>query len=133
MEFTVPKFIEKEAKIIGPLTFKQFLCLLIPGAVVFLAYYTLPLAIAILLAIILMGGGIALAFLKIGGRSFPVVMKNFVTFYPSVKLYIWKRKAIPPKIIKKQEIKKEEKKETTFSPKVTESKLKNLSSKIETF
>ncbi|MCK4355234.1 PrgI family protein [Candidatus Parcubacteria bacterium] len=132
MEFTVPKFIEKEAKIIGPLTFKQFLCLLIPGATVFLAYYTLPLAIAILLAIVLMGGGIALAFLKIGGRSFPVVMKNFVTFYPSVKLYVWKRKAIPPKIIKKEEV-KQKKKEIAISPKVTESKLKNLSSRIETF
>ena len=36
MEFTVPKFIEKEAKIIGPLTFKQFLCLVIPGATVFI-------------------------------------------------------------------------------------------------
>jgi thiol:disulfide interchange protein len=132
MEFTVPKFIEKEAKIIGPLTFKQFLCLLIPGATVFLAYYTLPLAIAILLAIVLMSGGIALAFLKIGGRSFPVVMKNFVTFYPSVKLYVWKRKAIPPKIIKKEEV-KQKKKEIAISPKVTESKLKNLSSRIETF
>ncbi len=98
----------------------------------FISYYTLPLAITILLGIVLIGGGIAFAFLKIGGISFPIVIKNFVTFYPSVKLYVWKRKSIPPKIIKTQESEvKKEKKEITISPKITESKLKNLSSKIE--
>ena len=132
MEFTVPKFIEREAKIIGPLTFKQFLCLVIPGATVFIAYYTLPLAIAIFLTVVLMGGGLAFAFLKIGGRSFPIVMKNFVTFYPSSKLYVWKIKNIPPKIIKKEKEKKK-KQENVIAPTITNSKLGNLSSKIDTY
>ena len=132
MEFTVPKFIEREAKIIGPLTFKQFLCLVIPGATVFIAYYTLPIAIAIFLAVVLMGGGLAFAFLKIGGRSFPIVMKNFVTFYPSSKLYVWKIKNIPPKIIKKEKEKKK-KQENVIAPTITNSKLGNLSSKIDTY
>ena len=133
MEFTVPKFIEKEAKIIGPLTFKQFLCLVIPGTTVFIAYYAnLHIVLVVFLAIILMGGGLAFAFLKIGGRSFPVVMKNFVTFYPSSKLYVWKQKAIPPRIIKKEK-EKEKKKEDVIAPTITNSKLGNLSSKIDTF
>ena len=132
MEFTVPKFIEKEAKIIGPLTFKQFLCLVIPGTTVFISYYVLPLAITIFLAIILMSGGLAFAFLKIGGRSFPVVMKNFVTFYPSSKLYVWKQKQIPPRIIKKEK-EKEKKQENVIAPTITNSKLGNLSSKIDTY
>ena len=133
MEFTVPKFIEKEAKIIGPLTFKQFLCLVIPGATVFIAYYTLPVAITIFLAIILMGMGLAFAFYKPGGRSFPLVMKNFVTFYPSSKLYVWKIKNIPPKIIKKEKTEEKNKKETVVSPTITNSKLGNLASKIDTY
>ena len=134
MEFTVPKFIEKEAKIIGPLTFKQFLSLVIPGAAVFIAYYgRVHLAIVIPLGIILMGSGLAFAFVKIGGRSFPVFLKNFVAFYPSVKLYVWKRKSIPPKIIKKEKPAKTGREQPVAAPTITNSKLKDLSSKIETY
>jgi hypothetical protein len=133
MEFTVPKFIEKEAKIIGPLTFKQFLCLVIPGTTVFIAYYArLPIVLVIFMGIILMGGGLAFAFLKIGGRNFPTVMKNFVTYYPSSKLYVWKMKQIPPRIIKKEKTEKK-KKEDVVSPTITNSKLRNLSKRIDTY
>lgn len=130
MRFTVPKFIEREAKIIGPLTFKQFLYLGGAGAILFAIYFMMPFSLFVVIAIIVMGGAAALAFIKMEGQTLLVIVKNFSMFFSSPKLYIWKRKALPPKIIKKEKSEPKEK-EITLLPKITGSKLKNLSSKIE--
>lgn len=91
MEFIVPKFIERELKIIGPMTFKQFAFIGLAGALCFVIYYTYrPFFWPSL--IILGGGGAALAFLKIGGRPLPVILFNFFKFTVTPKLYLWRRK-----------------------------------------
>lgn len=131
MRFVVPKFIEREAKIIGPLTFKQFLYLGGAGAILFAIYFMMPFSLFVVIAIILMGGAAAFAFVKMEGRSLLVIVKNFFMFFSSPKLYIWKRKTLSPKIIKKEKPKEEEK-EIAPLPKITGSKLKDLSAKIET-
>lgn len=94
MEFIVPKFIERELKIIGPMTLKQFAFLGMAGAICFVIYYLYrPFFWPAL--IILGGGGAALAFLKIGGRPLPVIISNFFKFLFRPKLFVWKRKKIP--------------------------------------
>ena len=46
-------------------------------------------------------GGFALAFLKSGGRTLPIVLKNFFSFSTAPKIYLWKHKTgLPPKVIK---------------------------------
>ncbi len=102
-QFTVPQFIEHEAKIVGPLTFKQFVFVGIAVAICFIFYFTTPFFIFILATIVLMLGGFALAFLKSGGRSLPTILKNFLFFSFSSKIYLWKKKGagLPPKIIAK--------------------------------
>lgn len=107
MEFIVPKFIEREPKIMGPLTFKQFIFLAIPGAVCFFLYFIFgkknpPLFI--LVTIGLMAGGLAFGFLKIRGRPLPVFLKNFFTFSTSTRVFVWRRKIMPPKIQKVKKI-----------------------------
>ena len=131
-QFTVPKFIEHKAKIVGPLTFQQFIFIGIAGAICFVLYFTVPFFIFILFSIVIMGGGAALAFLKSGGRSLPVVLKNFLSFSLTPKMYLWKKKGgLPPKIIEKQETLEEV--EEAPAPKIVgKSRLKNLSSEIET-
>ena len=135
-QFTVPKFIEHEAKIVGPLTFKQFIFVGIAGAICFILYFTLGKVnffLFLLLAIILMVGGFALAFLKSGGRSLPVVLKNFFSFSMSPKIYLWKKKGgLPPKIIEKIEEIPKEVKENSVPTMTGKSRLKNLSNEIET-
>lgn len=100
MEFIVPKFIERELKVIGPMTFKQFAFLGMAGAICFVIYYLYrPFFWPAL--IILGGGGSALAFLKIGGRPLPTIILNFFKFLFRPKTYIWKMKKFPvygPKI-----------------------------------
>lgn len=133
MQFTVPKFIEHEARIVGPLTFKQFVFIGIAGGISFVLYFVLNnLAYTIISAFILFGGASALAFVKIEGRSLPTIIKDFFVFTSGPKLYIWRKKGIPPKFLKKTEKEKlatKTKEESKLS--VSSSKLNQLSTQIE--
>lgn len=133
MEFIVPKFINREPKIVGPLTLKQFLYVGIPGLICLLLYFIIGkknLPLVTLITIVLVGGGLALGFLKIKGFPIPVFLKNFFTFSMSSKIFIWRRKIMPPKI---QKVKKIEEKAEGPSLKITErSHLQKISVDIET-
>ena len=133
-QYVVPKFIEHKAKIVGPLTFKQFIYIGSAGALAFIFYYTLPFALFFMLTMIVFAGAAGLAFGKIQGRPIPTVLKNFVFFSLGPKIYLWKRKtSLPPKISKKETVMK--KAETPKAPPVgpgEKSRLKNLSVEIET-
>ncbi len=135
MEFIVPKFIEREAKIVGPFTFKQFIFIGVAGGLCLFLYFVLPIFAFVIVAVILLGGAFSLAFLKIEKISLPVFIKNFVSFLSNPKIYLWKKKGIPPKILKKEEkvIKGEEgiKKEPGLKV-ARDSKLSELFTRIET-
>ena len=133
MEFIVPKFIEREAKIVGPFTFKQFIFIGVAGGLCLFLYFVLPIFAFVIIAVILLGGAFGLAFLKIEKISLPVFIKNFFIFLSRPKVYLWKKKGIPPKILKKTEEKiikgGEEKSDLRV---VRDSKLSELLTRIET-
>jgi len=62
MRFTIPQFIEYEAKIIGPFTFKQFVYIGLAGAVGFVLYFSVPFYLFIITCLILGGGALSMAF-----------------------------------------------------------------------
>ncbi len=102
MEFIVPQFIERETKIVGPFTFKQSIFLGIAGALALFLYFVIKsFWIFLIVAFFLIGGALLLTFLKFGGSSLPDVLKNFSLFFTRPKVYLWHRKAISPKILKK--------------------------------
>ncbi|MBU4351171.1 PrgI family protein [Candidatus Parcubacteria bacterium] len=102
MRFQVPQFIEKESKIAGPLTFKQFALMGGAGVGIVILYAALAktnfLAFAFL-STLLTVGAIALGFVRVGGRSLPVVLGNFILYSFSSRIYLWKRKDLPPRIV----------------------------------
>jgi len=131
-QFTVPQFIEHEPKIVGPLTFKQFIFIGIAAAICFIFYFATPFYVFILATIVIMITGVSLAFLKSGGRSLPVVLKNFFNFSLAPKIYLWKQKTgLPPKIIKIAPAQKAVEKSSV--PTIAgKSRLNTLSTQIET-
>lgn len=132
MEFTVPQFIEREPKIFGPFTFKQFIYLCIVGGVLIFVYFLAPFPLFLLIAFISIGSALLLVFLKIEGTPLPTVMKNFFIFLINPKTYLWRKKISVPKIIKKKEEPKKEIKEES-SLKITEkSHLRKLITFLET-
>ena len=89
--FQVPQFIEHEAKVVGPFTLKQSLFVLIPAVAVFLLFFVIPTTPWVILAILLIGGGLAFAFLKIEGKSLPSIVLHFLRFSASSKNYLWQK------------------------------------------
>lgn len=132
MRFTLPQFIEHEPKIIGPLTFRQFGFIGIAAAICFVLYYTVPFSVFLIACLILGGGAMALAFLKIGGKSLPAILGNFLKFSVSPKMFIWGKVEVPIRILKKEKIKKEEAEEELPLKIAERSQLKKIRTKIET-
>ncbi|MEK7103928.1 MAG: hypothetical protein AAB842_00825 [Patescibacteria group bacterium] len=132
MQFTVPKFLERESIIAFGLNFKNLALLAGLGFILFILYYILPQIAFILLAIIFGGGFLAATFIKVGGQSLPQLMFHSFGFLFSGRVYTWSRgqNFSPVKLVKKTAKPKEEKKEAPLriAPK---SHLASLSSKID--
>lgn len=133
MRFTLPQFIEHEAKVVGPLTFKQLTFIGLAGAIGLILYYSLPFLIFLPIAVILGAGSLALAFLKIDGHPLPHILQNFFMFFISPKLYLWRKKEALPKMIIEEEPEEEKEIALNSGLKIAEkSHLKKLSVEIET-
>ena len=134
MRFSVPQFIDYEPKIVGPLTFKQFVYVGLAGAACFVLYFSLPFTTFLIATIFIMGGAFFLAFVTIGGRSLPTILANFLKYSLAPKMYIWRKKEEVVGVIKSPSVAKAmEGKEEELPLKIAEkSQLKKLHTKIET-
>lgn len=135
MDFTVPQFIEREPKLMGPFTFKQFLYLLVPGVIAFLLRFTIGkknFPLFIIITVILFGIGLALGFVKIKGYTLPVFFKNFFFFSVGPKIFLWRRKVITPRFQKVVKMEKGEVEEEASLRVSERSHLQQLSTHIET-
>ena len=136
MQFTVPQFIEHEAKIIGPLTIKQFAFVGTGALICFILYFTMGesnfllfLALSITVGLVAFG----LAFVKVNTKSLPMILVDIFAFSIGPKIYLWKRKEGQIKMIRNV-LKKEVKADEDSGPilKLAEkSKLKSLAVEIE--
>jgi hypothetical protein len=126
MQFRVPQFIDVEDKLFGPLTFRQFIYLLGCSAIAFVIYSFIPFKfIGVILAMPVFAFGLALAFVKINNKPFLFTLEAAFNYYIKDQLYIWKK--VPKKgVVKKEEVEEEEI-SNAFLPKLSESKLKELS------
>jgi hypothetical protein len=131
-QFTVPQFIEHKAKVVGPLTFNQFIYIGSAGAICFFFYFTVSFYMFVLISIVVMLAGITLAFGKIRGFPIVQVLKSFLIFSAGPKIYFWKKKAgPPPKFMTAPEVKPAEEIKRTPAPSMVEkSRLKDLSKQL---
>jgi len=137
MEFIVPKFIEEESKIIGPLSFKQFVFVGAGAVMALVFYFILPTFLFFLGAVASVGGGLALAFYKIDRTPLPTYIGNMFVFMFKPKIYLWDKKPGSAKFFvqDKKVVKELAKKPTDEKPSLKVSKgsrLGDLSIKLET-
>ncbi|MFH1111800.1 MAG: PrgI family protein [Patescibacteria group bacterium] len=95
-QFVIPQFIDVEDKIIGPITTRQFLILLVGGLLLFLEFKLADFTLFLLegiLTIVFFGG---FAFLKVNGMPFHFFVINIIQTFKRPRLRIW-HKAINPK------------------------------------
>lgn len=121
-QYQVPQFIEVEDKIFGPLTLKQFVYLAGGGGLCLLFFTLLPLYLTVILAIPVMALSAGLAFYTVNGRPLIFAMEHAFGYLFGTKLYLWMQRDAKP-----QEASAAAKPQNLPVPKLSESKLKDLS------
>lgn len=90
-QFIVPQFIDKEDRIIGPITVRQFVICLVAAGIVFVEYRLLEMAFFIIALIPTAGLAGTFAFLKINGQPFHLFFVNFLQTQVRPKLRVWNK------------------------------------------
>jgi hypothetical protein len=106
MNFTIPQFIEIESKVVGPLTFRQFIFVAVGTTLSFAIYFSLgkasmPLALALIA--IIEGGSCALAFVKVDGIEITTVIQHYFAYSTAARIFLWQSFEIPNQKITAQE------------------------------
>jgi len=97
MQFQVPQFIEVEDTIVGPLTLRQFIYVVIAGGISTFLYFSVQAWLWIALSIVLFGLALSLAFIKINGRPFSGVIVSALRFYWQPQTYTWQPESEGPR------------------------------------
>lgn len=131
MQFVVPQFIDVEDKILGPLSVRQFIILIVGTGMLFVAYRFADLSLFIIEAFVIVICVMGFAFIKVNGRPFHYFLTNFLQTLRRPRLRIWHRdvtrddlrlpRAVPPP---KQRVK--------AKPPLTASRLAELSLVVDT-
>ncbi len=90
-QYQVPQFIETEAKIVGPLTLKQFLYVAVAALISFFTFFLFQTFAWIVITAIVGTIAVALAFIKYNGRPLTVLLKSVFIYAWNPKLYLWKQ------------------------------------------
>lgn len=87
----MPQFIEVEDKIVGPLTFKQFLYLGGAIGLCVISFVYLHFIFALLVSIPIVALAVALSFYKVNGKPFIEVLEAGFNYFTGAKLFLWKK------------------------------------------
>ncbi|MBI3956573.1 MAG: PrgI family protein [Candidatus Kerfeldbacteria bacterium] len=131
MQFVVPQFIDVEDKILGPISVRQFIVMIIGTGFLIAAYRFADFGLFLIEAVIIVVLTMAFAFLRVNGRPFHYFLINFVQTLKRPKLRIWKQEVSKtdlrlPKVVRPHRPSRAEK------PPVTTSRLAELALVVDT-
>lgn len=90
-QFTVPQFIDVEDKIIGPITTRQFLILLVGSIFVAIFYKVFDFSLFVFASVIVALITFVIAFIKINGRPFHFFALNLIQTLKKPSLRVWNK------------------------------------------
>lgn len=93
MRFEVPQFIEIEDKVIGPLTWRQFVYLAGGVGILVILFLSAPFILAILFGLPIAALSFSLAFHRVNNRPFSLFLESAARYTTKSKLYLWKRES----------------------------------------
>lgn len=88
-QFTVPQFIDVEDKIIGPITSRQFVIMLVVGLMIVLNYKIFDFTGFLIVSVPEFGISLTIAFIKVNGRPFHFFILNLIQTFKRKSLRIW--------------------------------------------
>lgn len=101
MLFNIPQFIDKEDKIVGPLTAKQLGWMGGAGTILLVLFGILDMAAFLIASVFVVGIFGALAFYRPNNQPLIVFIMSSIYFAVRPKMYIWKRLPEKPQPVKK--------------------------------
>jgi hypothetical protein len=129
--FIVPQFIDTEDKILGPITVRQFIIMIVGGLLIFGAYKLADFALFAFETFFIAVFTFGFAFVKVNGAPFHLFFINFISTFKKPKIRVWKKE-----YVKVEEFKaKDEGKASTYVKRkriLPTSKLSELSLIIDT-
>jgi hypothetical protein len=100
-QVVVPQFLDVEDKIIGPVSVRQFVEMMIGAIIIAILYKLFDFPLFVISGLAIIAITLIVAFAKINGQSFHLFLLNFVQTIKRPKLKIW-RKQIIIKQLKKE-------------------------------
>lgn len=94
MRFEVPQFIEIEDKIVGPLTWKQFVYMAGGIGLLVVLFFSLPFFIFIIFGLPIAALSASLAFHKVNNRPFSYFLEAAFSYLTKGKLYLWRKEEV---------------------------------------
>ena len=91
LQAKVPKFIDIEDRVIGPLTLKQFFYLAIPGALIAILKAIAPMPVFLMGLIVFGGLAVLLAFVRVNEQSFINFLFALFRYIMNPHRYGWGR------------------------------------------
>jgi hypothetical protein len=91
-QFTIPQFIDVEDKVIGPLTTRQFLILLVGAIIIAISYKIFDFALFVTVGVFIFAVFGTVAFIKINGRPFHFFILNIIQTFKRPMLRVWNYK-----------------------------------------
>ncbi len=128
MQYSVPQFIDIEDKIVGPLTGKQTLYLMIGGGFLMLIFSFFEVGFFVLSFVIVAPITLAFAFWKPKGMTVARWIVNIINYYTSDHLYTWRREPEGMKIKRTQK----KKTQVIFKENVSRSRIGELAWLLDT-
>lgn len=130
--FVVPQFIDEEAKIIGPITGRQFVVMLGALLIEFIFYKLFDFALFLLIGVPFILFALVMAFVKIRGQKFHYFLLNFIQKLRRPALRVWDKRFEEKWMIAKVEEPKKEPPAPLARAPVTSSRLSELSLVVNT-
>jgi len=132
-QFVVPQFIDVEDRVIGPITTRQFIIIIVALIVIFIEYKMSDFALFLLLAVLTFGLTGVFAFLKVNGRPFYYFLLNIFQTLKRYQLRVW----IPEgkesaHVLRKKKKKGEGATSVTHKDNISSSRLSELSLVVDT-
>lgn len=90
-QYQVPQFIDRETRLLGPLTVRQTVVLGIIAAILFALYFVVNPFMLTAIAVVLISIGVIVAFLKINGRPLSSFLFSYLGYFVNPKKFIWEK------------------------------------------
>ncbi len=90
-QFVVPQFIDVEDKVIGPITVRQFIIILVGAGLIFIAYKLSDFALFVVEFLFIAGITFGIAFIRVNGRPVHYFLLNLIQTWRRPRVRVWYR------------------------------------------